>query len=339
MDVFDWILSPEIREFWRKNYRPTVMERLALIRGAHRPMEERLDALCALLKEAETRRERQAVSEDIRLFRYVLREIYDTRPGQFFLLRHPCFTQKPELTGWGSTGVFAAFSDMLDDQDVKSSPWKDCGFLVQKWDMTGKVPEELFTFDLRSIDDKLAITTLYMDPAQRERAGVSRKTPGRSSHEVLGRHPYALPFFTGQLVKLDAPMFKSPVFGVLYSEDDLNGSRYIFLGCIQHCCRGGFFHTLDLSCQEIDVNGCGFRVIDWLHHTTPAELPRGQEILGDISLYLRRLRRKGWLAAEKLFFRIFDPAGEPGPWHVTPVTLSELLHDDKITCGRWGPAG
>lgn len=206
-EMDSWILSQEIREFWWQNYQPTVMERLALIRGAYRPMEERLDALCALLKEAETCQERQAINEDIRLFRYALREIYDTKPGQFFLLRYPHFTQKPESAVWPRTGVFATFPDILDDQDVKNGCWKNCGFMVEKWDMTGKVPEELFTFDLRSIDDKLAITTLYVNPTQRERAGVSQETLDRDNYGLFNRHPYAFHFILGSWLSWMPPCF------------------------------------------------------------------------------------------------------------------------------------
>lgn len=329
-DIYSWIMSPEIREFWRKNYQPTVMERLELIRGAYRPMEERLDALCALLKEAKTRRERRAISEDIRLFRYALREIYDTKPGQFFLLRHPHHGVESKFVGWSPVGVFATFPALLDDLDVEVTYWRRYGFMVEKWDMAGKAPEEMFTFNLRLIDGKPAITTLYVNPSQKERVGVSQGTLDRDNYGLSRRHPYDLPFFTGQLVKLDAPMFNRPVFGILYSEDDLNGCRDIFLGYIPFYRRGWRFETIDLSYQEIDDSSWGLRVIDWLHHATSAELPKEQKLLGDISLYLRHLRRKDRLAAEKLFFRIFDYPSELRLCHIAPVTLSELLREAKI---------
>lgn len=53
-DIYSWILSPEIREYLRGNYKPDLMERQALIRSAYRPVEEKLSALQELLREAET---------------------------------------------------------------------------------------------------------------------------------------------------------------------------------------------------------------------------------------------------------------------------------------------
>ena len=57
-DIYSWILSPEIRDYLRGNYRPTLMERQAMIRGAYKPIEEKLSALQELLGEAETEGER-----------------------------------------------------------------------------------------------------------------------------------------------------------------------------------------------------------------------------------------------------------------------------------------
>ena len=54
VNVFSWILSPEIREYLREHYRPNLMEKQALIRSAYRPVEEKLAALQELLHEAET---------------------------------------------------------------------------------------------------------------------------------------------------------------------------------------------------------------------------------------------------------------------------------------------
>lgn len=57
-DIYSWILSPEIRDYLRGNYRPTLMERQAMIRGAYKPIEEKLSALQELLGEAETEGDR-----------------------------------------------------------------------------------------------------------------------------------------------------------------------------------------------------------------------------------------------------------------------------------------
>lgn len=328
LDVFDWITSPEIREFWRKNYQPTITERLALIRKAHRPMEERLEALRGLLEEAEADSERRSINESIRLLQYALREIHCARAGQYFLLRSPYFTHKLEQAGWPNSSIFISFQDLLDDADVKNNNWRRYGFMVEKWDLTGEKPEEMFTFDLHFIDDKPAVTNLYVNPRQRRRARVSQAALDRDNYGLCTRHPYRLPFSTGTLVKLDAPRLWKPLYGVLYSEDDLNGCRYIFMGHICASRRGLRFDTLDLSYEEIEC-GWGLRVIDWLHHAAPSELPKGQEVIGEIAQYMRHLRRKDYLAAETLFFHIFEPFDGAKPFRVIPTELSELLCKGK----------
>lgn len=53
-DIYDWILSPEIREYLRGTYRPNLMEKQTLIRSAYCSIEEKLSALRELLHEAES---------------------------------------------------------------------------------------------------------------------------------------------------------------------------------------------------------------------------------------------------------------------------------------------
>ena len=58
LDGYAWIRSEEIREYLRGNYKLSFKERMQLVRTAHRPMEERLQALRMLQKEAVTPREK-----------------------------------------------------------------------------------------------------------------------------------------------------------------------------------------------------------------------------------------------------------------------------------------
>ena len=53
LDVYDWILSPEIREHMRTNYPLSVGEKIQIICGGFRSIEDKNTALRALLEEAE----------------------------------------------------------------------------------------------------------------------------------------------------------------------------------------------------------------------------------------------------------------------------------------------
>jgi len=79
---FDWVRSPEIREHLWRNFDPDLRERLFLIRSAYKPLEERLEAMRALLPEARSRRERRDVRQEIALFERQLQMIHESGPGQ-----------------------------------------------------------------------------------------------------------------------------------------------------------------------------------------------------------------------------------------------------------------
>jgi len=90
LDGYAWIRSEEIREYLRKNYKLSFKERMQLVRSAHRPMEERLQALRMLQKEAVTPREKGFAAQVIRLYEFMLREIRESRSGQFYIRKLPC---------------------------------------------------------------------------------------------------------------------------------------------------------------------------------------------------------------------------------------------------------
>lgn len=99
VNVFSWILSPEIREYLREHYRPNLMEKQALIRSAYRPVEEKLAALQELLHEAETEEDQLFLERVIVVYQLAIREIRECRRDEFYL----CQTA---LQFGGDSGLF-----------------------------------------------------------------------------------------------------------------------------------------------------------------------------------------------------------------------------------------
>ena len=66
LDVYDWILSPEIREHMRANYPLSVEEKMHIICGGFRSIEEKETALRTLLDESGEKREQ--IETMIRLY-------------------------------------------------------------------------------------------------------------------------------------------------------------------------------------------------------------------------------------------------------------------------------
>lgn len=178
-----------------------------------------------------------------------------------------------------------------------------CGYWVQKWRRKGDW-RSVLSFDLKPIGEAYRTTKFYLDDALLKQAGLTREEWERCPRaEEL--HPYPLPFSIGDLVRLDAPLFRRPVYGVLCGwtsvDSGFEGERFTLLGHIESEC----YRAMDLSGRDAAFDGSGYRVIDWLHSATPEELPAGQESLRGIAAHLQTLRGQDWQAAKDHFLRIF----------------------------------
>ena len=133
---------------------------------------------------------------------------------------------------------------------------------------------------------------------------------------------YPIPFRTGDLVKLDAPLLDKPLFGVMDNVLDLNGTRYMWLGYV----NGDYLDAMMLSYNLLDYTG-GYRVIDWLHSAKPEELPEGEEILKEIGEYLSRQPRRDCVGSDvdNEFLDIFGGQDKRVFRRWTQIPFSELL--------------
>lgn len=333
LDVCDWIRSPEIREHIRKNHQLSMMERQALIRGAYRPVEEKLSALRELLNETETEHDKAFLAKAVAVYRLAIQEIRQCRRGEFYL-------SETALQFGGDSGMQAyPFSYIGELQTelytsyeqinrFRGDPAKYCpvssGYTVAKWQRKGEWGV-LVRFDQKPIDGKYQATKFFLCDALMKQTGFTQEEWSESC-DPSAPHPYPLPFSTGDLVCLNAPLFEDPVYGVLCCWTDEDGERYMILGYIEN----GRFAPMDLSNHDIAIGGSGYRVVDWLHHVPDTELPAGQELLGEIGAHLRRLNYENSLNAKKRFFHIFirsQNRRDYAPYHVQQAELSELLPD------------
>lgn len=326
-DVYAWIGSEEIREYLRRNYILSFKERLQLVRTAHRSMEERLAALGELQKEAVTPREKGLAGQVIRLYEFMLQEIQESHPGQFYIRKLPLVAGGRHGREPGRTFVYASYEEML--ADIPDGSMWECGEEVEKWELGENGVRELISFCLHPLDEKICVTRTWLDDSRYEEADVSRTVIRQENRIDTGysyRYPYPLPFATGDLVCLDAPIYEEPLYGVMYSE--YYGGQYVHMGIICEEDGAWEFDLLDLSELEIEIYS-GYRVIDWLHHAEPEELPEEWKILGELAAYVTDLRRQGPEAIEEPFYRIFGCRREKSrdirPFSLTPVTFQELM--------------
>ena len=329
VNVFSWILSPEIREYLREHYRPNLMEKQALIRSAYRPVEEKLAALQELLHEAETEEDQLFLERVIVVYQLAIREIRECRRDEFYL----CQTA---LQFGGDSGLFEYPFNYIGEATAeiyRSYVWGgnepfycrvSCGYQVAKWRRKGAWGPVL-RFDLKPINEEYRTTRFYLHDTLMKQTKMTREEWVKNG-DPEDRHPYTLPFSTGDLVYLDAPLFERPVYGVIcyWASNILDDERCILLGYIEN----GRFRPMDLSGYDIAFGDSGYRVIDWLHGVSAGKLPAGQEILGAIGSYLQELNRRNWTAAKNQLLHIFVKSQNRDgyvPYHVQQTALSELV--------------
>lgn len=336
-EVYSWIRSPEIQEHIRKNFQPDVREQFRLIHGAYRPIKEKLSALWDLRSYAKEKEDKEFLHKVIAVYRLAIREIGQCGWGEIYLLN-------AALQFGGDSGLqaypFSYIGELATEichsyKAVEGSLWDpaeycplSCGYSVEKWQRRSEWSIRV-RFDLRAIDGKYQAVGFSLCDILFIQTGLTQDT-WRSICDPDTPHPYPLPFSTGDLVYLDAPLFEQRVYGVLCcwdSSDD--GGRHMLLGYIEN----GRFASMDLSNHDIAFGGSGYRVIDWLHSASDTELPAEQAILSEIGTYLRRLNQEDWAAAKKMFFRIFLRSQDKKdyvPYHVRPAVLSDLISDDNL---------
>lgn len=330
LDVYDWVLSPEIREFLRPFYGSFVWEKAGMIQGGCRPVEEQRAALNALLEETEDGEDRESIQALVRMHGWCLEELRRECPGQVFLFLERGCQRIDELSWNGSTGnvagVFHNYDEFMVGLDNFAADYDlarvDCVAYAEKWVMTDGKMKAALGMNLYTGGGRLFIQRIWPWDVERKWEERIGNIPWQAERIFAGEHWGAiagmlpLPFRNGDLVQVDIPDLEEPIYGVLnIAELDLDRYRYL-LYIEDHCLR-----QLNMSYTYIGVSS-GWRIMDWTHPATPAELPAGQEILVELSDYLHRLEETDEKAARELYLRL--PNDLP-LYHPGAATLEELL--------------
>lgn len=346
LDVYDWVLSPEIREYLRASHIFSVREKADIVHSGCRPVEEKRAALEILLGEAENREDRELIHGLLRLYGWSLEEMRGQRPRQvyLFLERRGCarigeMRCQNDSTG-NVAGVFDTYDQLMAHLKRLEAEW-ECGdapkrvdwvAYAEKWTIVDGEMDVTLGLYVYVGEGRLFIQRFepwYLERAQwKERlktAGVPCEAEGvfrgRSAENTL-----PLPFRNGDLVRVDIPDLEEPVYGVL-NVAQVERERFIYLLCVED----QWFREFNMGYQEIDISS-GWRVVDWTHPVAPEELPAGQGLLADLSDYLHRLEKTDKIAARELYLHL--PEGVP-LYHPGVKTLAELLetaqklHSDK----------
>lgn len=307
LDIYSWILSPEIRKAWKKEPPLSLLAQAAIVYRAYRPVEEKLWAILELYARAETEEEKETLGQARDFYKEAVRQMKGPDreaaaekqdPGEVWLSlcsdydmaedSHPLrrnFYEEPHLFySYEAAREWAA-------QYVECG-WESC--LITKWALKKGGPEEGITCSARLVNGVFCTTHAYME--------------GFSNCDLNGRHlPYSLPFATGDLVKLEGPVFSRPIFGVWDGETDGYGIWYNWMGYIE---REESREKPFLTVWEMGyhwLSAFELNVLDWLRPASRKELPKGQKILGKIAKDISRVRKtQGEEAAAERFWEVFQ---------------------------------
>ena len=319
MDIYDWILSEEIREHLRANHSLSLDEKVTVIHTAYRSLEEKYAALQALLEEAENQEDKDVLSQMCRLYEWAFEQLHEEMPGQIFLYALPC-DREPGETDAGSSikGIYHTYDELmefLEDEmegmDTSTAPRRaDDAYnpdsiremaWIEKWACVDGKMEWIGSFGIFKVEEHYCFRNFVFYQWGKtfeefvRQMGISERVIRLVYAFVDCENPLPLPFRHGDLVRLDLHCWREPLYGVMCIWDDDYGGREtnMFYMKDSHLIR------IRLTAWNIDLAN-NMPVIHWLRHAEASELPEGEERLAELSSSLHRLAERDQKAAEDI---------------------------------------
>ncbi len=308
-NIYDWILSKEIREDWKKKPPLPPGEQAQIIFTAYRPIEDKLQALMEILEKAGECEEREELEQAVCYYKVAMERM---KPGDKAFTgergespkdiwtvetyeyenRMGSLEGKHDLTAFYLFYSFEAAKQWIGSLKYEDESVEHC---VCKWILGKEKPKDVLECTLRMVGGQLCTIDVYMDDYRRM----------TFSHD---RHlPYGIPFSIGDLVKLDGPVFSEPLFGVWCGEYGFDGCWYNYMGYMESWERDKMpvYGVRNMGYHQVDGVG-PLSVLDWLSSASGEELPGEQRKLGEISEKISGIReQRGEVEAAKRFREVF----------------------------------
>lgn len=300
LDIYSWILSPEIRKAWKKNPPLPLLEQAAIIGPAYRPVEEKLWVISILYESAKTAEEKEKLSLAKDFYAEAIRQMKgedrENDPGAVWQAICSDYDMAEDhypvrMDFYESPHLFYSYEEAWNwAAQYVTCGWESC--LLTKWALKKDGPKEELTCSARRVNGVFCTTHAYMD--------------GFPHFDLNTAHlPYSLPFATGDLVKLEGPVFSRPIFGVWAAEQDGNGTWYNWMGYKEYGEYGQKPLLTAMSMGYHRLNACELSVLDWLRPASEEELPKRQKSLAGIAKTISRTRK---IRGEKAAFEHFREA-------------------------------
>ena len=260
MDIYNWILSEEIREYLRENHSFSLDEKILIIHTAYRSLEEKYAAFQTLLGEAANQEDKDVLSQMCRLYDWAFEQLRQkTEQDQVFLYASP-YHREPGDTDAGSSirGIYHTYEELmdflendrfqLDGMDTSTAPCRaDAAYnpdsiremaWIEKWARVEGKMEWLGSFGVFKIEEHYCFRNFVFyqwGKIFKEfvlQMGISERLI-RSVYDFVDcKNPLPLPFQHGDLVRLNLHCWWEPLYGVLCMWDDDYGGGEVYQAVI-----------------------------------------------------------------------------------------------------------
>lgn len=338
IDIYSWVLSPEIRDYLRTARPLTIEEKAEIIDGGYRSVEEKHAALTILLQEAEREDDKALLTDILLLYDWAFEELHSRRPGQVFTFQAAIMSNGP----YDVKGLFRTYEELTEYLKEVETSCQNCSLeypygvsfegLVNKWAEIGGKMQCVLSLGIFLVDRKIIIQDFgpwYLDDVLKNKYKERKISSKAVRFRRTGNTTIPLPFHTGDLVQVQTPEMVWPRYGVVIVKEAAGRDR--------RCVRMAFIENyriehMDLSYQKFDYSS-DWRVIDWTRPIRPADLPEEDRMLAEWSEALHKLDEKDVAGIDKLFYGV---AGDPldlsrMAFHTpVPFTLEELLNNTEV---------
>lgn len=338
IDIYSWVLSPEIRDYLRTARPLTTEEKAEIIDSGYRPIVQKYAALTSLLRRTENENDKALLTDILRIYDWVFEELHSRRLGQVFIFQAAIMSSGP----YDVKGVFQTYEELTEHLKEVEMSCQNCSLeypygvsfegLVDKWaEIDGRM-QCVLSLGIYLVDRKIIIPNFgpwYLDDVLKNRYKERKISSKAVRFRRTGNTTIPLPFHTGDLVQVLTPEMVWPRYGVVIVKETSGRDR--------RCVRMAYIENyriehMDLSYQNFDYSS-NWRVIDWTRPIQLADLPEEDGILAEWSEALHKLDEKDTAAIEKLFYGVAGDPLDPSrmAFHTpVPFTLGELLDNREM---------
>ena len=243
-DIYNLIQSKEVREYLRKHRKFNVLEQEVIIRNSYYTIEQKLEFMKLLLKEAKQefvdKEELELLENRVNMYEYIVNYIRNPEGDVIYMAQEEtrgynvCRKDNDYRLSekiYADTHYFRRFEDLIKYWgEHVGTEYTVCVDMVllseqEEKDNADEITVPLWFYMTKDLEGKVSIKSFGIDDRWFEKKGFSEDCIG----DIWAQLHSPLPFEHGSRIKFKTPEMLNPVYGILDSSEDCNGCWYHFL--------------------------------------------------------------------------------------------------------------